>query len=654
MGGYPLDLVRSEVVDLLREFTRSRFGTSDYPIVFKIAPPGMGDLCIPLHPVARACNCSVDDLGREFVEFFEECAKKGRVRFVRSVEFVRGFLNIWVNEREIARLLFKLVRDLGDSFGKPLDLKPMKILIEHTSANPIHPLHLGHGRNAVLGDTLARLLKFCGHEVRRHFYVNDCGLQVAYVAYGFKLLGSLEVPEGWKPDHYVGFVYAAVNCIVELLKLKKKLEELKNLGKEDEYRLTLKELDDWLGVAGELREKLPHVFDRLTELIKSDPNPEASIMEINRRYEAGDPEAVKLVRSICELCLRGFKETLAEIGIEFDSWDWESDIAVWSGAVRDVVKKLASLPFAVVKNGALTFRASEYLKCSGVSKVLGISDESEVPDVTLTRRDGTTLYVTRDVVYTMWKFRKFGVDKVINVISSEQRLAQLHLKILLHALGYSDYAKNTIHYSYEFVQLPGIRMSGRRGRYVTLDEVVNELRRRCLAEVNKRQPHLSNSEKENIARAVAKAALRYAFVCVSPSKVVTFDWSKVLDFSRNSGPFLQYSYARACGILRRVESIPDLESIQVPESMDPSERELIVKLCQFPDVVAEAERSLRVDVIADYANSLCLTFNTFYERVPVLQASEPQRIFRLGLVYVFKKVLGIVFDILGLEKLERI
>jgi arginyl-tRNA synthetase len=237
------------------------------------------------------------------------------------------------------------------------------------------------------------------------------------------------------------------------------------------------------------------------------------------------------------------------------------------------------------------------------------------------RADGTTLYTTRDVAYTLWKFDR--AEKVINVIGMEQSLAQLQLKIALYALGYGTYADNFVHFAYNLVTLPGYKMSSRRGRYITFDKVLSEAVERAYEEVSKRSPQLSEEEKREIADFVGLGAVRYALVDVDPSKAVVFTWDRVLNFETNSAPYVQYTHARACSILRKAAREP--ENADFALLKEPLERELILYLASFPDTFVEATEYLKPSLISSFTNALADKFNTFYNALPVIKA-QPQEL----------------------------
>jgi arginyl-tRNA synthetase len=254
------------------------------------------------------------------------------------------------------------------------------------------------------------------------------------------------------------------------------------------------------------------------------------------------------------------------------------------------------------------------------------------------------------VAYTLWKFEK--ADRVINVIGMEQNLAQLQLRIALHALGYGKYADNLVHFAYNLVTLPGYKMSSRRGHYITFDEVMNEAVKRAYEEVSKRSPQLPEEEKQKIADFVGIGAVRYALVEVDTSKPVVFTWDRVLNFEKNSAPYIQYTHARACSILRKAERKPEKPDYTLLN--EKLEHELILTLASFPDTFIEAAEYLKPHLIADYANGLADKFNTFYNALPVIKA-EPRELSdaRLALADAVRIVLRNTLNLIGVLAPEK-
>ncbi|MCK4313245.1 arginine--tRNA ligase, partial [Candidatus Bathyarchaeota archaeon] len=344
-----------------------------------------------------------------------------------------------------------------------------------------------------------------------------------------------------------------------------------------------------------------------------------------------------------------FKETLNRAEVFYDSWDWESEL-VWSSLVQKTLENLKRTPYVCTLGGVLEFDAEKVAREKGLKKKIGLKESYEVPSLTLVRADGTTLYPTRDIAYTLWKFEK--AEKIINVIGMEQKLAQLQLKIALHALGHCDYADNLIHFAYNLVTLPGYKMSSRRGRYITFDKVMDEAVNRAYEEVSKRSPQLSEEVKQKIANFVGMGAIRYALVSVDPSKPVMFTWDRVLNFETNSAPYIQYSHARACSILRKAARNPEKPAYNLLK--EKLEQKIILAIASFPSVFIESAELLKPNLIADFANSLADKFNTFYNALPVIKA-EPQELSdaRLALVDAVRIVLRNALNLIGIVAPER-
>jgi len=552
-----------------------------------------------------------------------------------------GYVNFHVNYSKFSVLTIRSVLQSGSEYGLVKTDQPLRVIVEHTSVNPLHPIHIGQARNPMLGDSLARLLKSRGHTVSRHYYIDDVGRQSSVVAYGYAALGKPK-PDS-KSDLFVGRIYTITSCLVEINRLKKTLEHSGSAKSSDDVAKLNKELTEWISIAAELEGKFPELFEKLLQRISKDPDPEEEINRLNRAYEDGEPKARQLIREVSELCLDGFRKTQERVGISYDSWDWESDF-VWSDQVGEALRKLEKSPFVLSEEGVLEFNAEKVVNALDLKQKLGLKEDYQVPPLTLVRADGTTLYTTRDVAYSLWKFRR--ADKVINVIGTEQSLAQLQLKIALYALGFAKEADNFVHFAYNLVSLPGYKMSSRRGHYITFDEVLDEAVERAFEEVSKRSPQLTEAEKRKIANFVGIGAVRYALVDVDASKPVVFTWDRVLNFETNSAPYVQYTHARACSILRKADRSPKNPDLGL--LTERLERDLIFALASFPDTFIEATEYLKPNFIADYANSLADKFNTFYNALPVIKA-ETQGLSdaRIALTQAIQTVLHNALNLIG-------
>ncbi len=484
--------------------------------------------------------------------------------YVGSVESVNGYINFFVSF-EFLEDTIDVILDEDENYGS-LNLKG-KILIEHTSANPDGPLHIGHIRNSIIGDTLSRIFRKAGFDVTTHYYVNDMGRQIAITVLGVDKFGLGDL----KPDHAVAEAYVKAN-----------------------------------------------------KLLEENPELEEKVEELMLKYEQGDEETINKFRFIVEKALEGIRQTLSRMGIEHDEFVWESEF-VRNGYV-DRVLSILDEKGVVEKDGAWIVRLE------GIEK-----------EVVLRRESGTSLYITRDLAYHYWKNENF--ERFVNVLGADHKLYASQLSGLLKLMG----CKPPEVVFFEFVSLPEGSMSTRRGKFVSADELLDRVRQEAEKILEERE--MEEVEKEEIAEAVAIGAVRYDFVKVAPEKHMVFDWSKALDFERQTASYIQYSHARACSILRKaVESgMPDLEF--KAELCTKEERNLVVLLSKLPYFVYRVVNELRPNIFAEYLLSVASAFNDFYRLHPVLKAESELRMHRLAIVDATRIVLRNGLELLGIKPL---
>ncbi len=587
-------------------------------------------------------------MGKTPLELAQQVIQEADVKGFPLVESVRvagaGYINFYIKYPLLSKLTIESAKAKDYDYGSVSAEKPLRIIVEHTSINPAGPIHVGTGRNSVIGDSVARLLRTRGHKVATHFYVDDVGRQIAVLAYGYQAINCPR-PEG-KPDHWIGLVYAITNCVLEIRNLNQQIKDMQWSAKSsEELAGTRKRLDEWVGVAAELREKAPYLFDSITEAIQKDPDPDLRIMHIMQDYEGQNHLTVSLLRTVVNFCLQGFRETYARIGIAWDSWDWESDF-VWNGSVANVITRLRSTKYAMQKMGALAIDINAIAEHYGLKKLFGVSEAFEIPPLVLVRSDGTTLYPTRDIAYSLWKLER--ADRVINVIGIEQTLPQLQLRIALSLLTSPQRALDLVHYAHELVNLPGYKMSKRRGRFIAFDDILDEAEKKAREEVDKRSPDLHEDVKGTISRTVGLGAVKFALLDVAPSKPVVFTWDRVLNFETNSAPFVQYAHARACSILQKIGD--ETTGADYGLLTEPIEHELVKKVASFPEDVVTAADNLSPNVITNLVSELASKFNSFYASLPVLKAEPGQlRAARLGLVDSVRITLRNGLALLGIE-----
>jgi arginyl-tRNA synthetase len=323
------------------------------------------------------------------------------LRYVLRVEEAGGgYVNFHLDyDRATPRILTEVLENSCE-YGYVKAERPLRVVVEHTSVNPVHAIHIGQARNTVLGDSIARILKARGHSVKTRYYVDDMGRQSAILAYGYLKLGNGEV-EG-KIDHFLGSVYSLTNCILEVKSLKRRIEETQPERLEELNRLRAR-LDEWVSIAAELQEKHPSLFEKLTTLIEDDA--ETQVGMLIRDYERKKPSAVEAIRRVSALCLEGFKETLRKLEVEFDSWDWESDL-VWSSVVGKILEELKRTGYVREVEGVLELESERIVDDFNLREKLQLTERYSLPPLTLARSDGTTLYTLRDIAYTLRKFEE--------------------------------------------------------------------------------------------------------------------------------------------------------------------------------------------------------------------------------------------------------
>jgi len=563
---------------------------------------------------------------------------------IAAVEEAGGYINFRLDYACAGRLILDSAATEGSKYGLERDTEPIRVSVEHTSSNPAGPVTMATARNSILGDALARLCSARGHSVIRRFYVDDVGRQVSILAYGYDLI-KCPPPEG-KADLWFGRLYACTNCAVQIETTKRKLQA-PDEDKTDRAKLQ-RNLDEWVAVAAELEALDKDLFDKVIGVVREQADPEKDIQEIGRKYEQNDPQTVEPVRAMVGRCLEGIKESLLGIGIVFDKWDWESQL-LWDGLVRKTLNQLAQLPFTSKDGTALKLDVNAIVEAYQLREQFGLASNYEVPSLTLVRSDGTTLYSTRDITYSLAKFQES--DKVINVIASEQTLPQLQIRLALFALGEKNAALNMVHYAYGLVELPGTKMSKRRAHFITLDEVVDQAKAKVDQTLAERKQQLGREESQRVINNVAYGAIKFAMLSLNSAKNLTFTWDRVLSLERNSAPFINYAYTRAASILRKVDKKPADPDCSL--LTNPLEHLLLLKIGELPDVFREAADQLKPEELASYASSVAEKFHEYYEKVDVIHADEQVKNARAALVAAVQIVLHNAMTLLGIELNER-
>ena len=611
----------------------------------RLAVPGsleFGELASSVaHEIARQEGLAPQDVARKIRDAIRLNGKS----LIAAVEDAAGYINFRLNYTIAGPLILNAVTMDNETYGLVRVTQSTKVSVEHTSSNPAGPVTMATARNSILGDSLARLCKARGHSVIRRFYVDDVGRQVSILAYGYDLLNRPE-PEG-KADRWFGRLYACTNCAVQIETTKRKLKAI--AGNQSDERTKLQDnLDEWVGIAAELESLDKELLGKLVKTIQLDDDPERAIQELGRKYEENDKETTNLIRTMVERCVEGIKTSLHEIGIDFDKWDWESQL-LWDGLVKKTLSRLTQLPFTTPEAGSLVLDPNAIVEAYSLRKQFGLSPNYEVPSLTLVRSDGTTLYSTRDIAYSLVKFK--DSDRVINVIASEQTLPQLQIRLALYALGEKEAALNMVHYAYGLVELPGVKMSKRRAHFITLDEVVEQAKARVDQTLAERKQEIGSEESQQIIRDIAYGAIKFAMLSVNSAKNLTFTWDRVLSLERNSAPFINYAYTRAGSILRKLGKAPNKPDCSL--LTHPLEHILLFKVGQLPDAFCEAADQLKPEELATYASAIAEKFHEYYEKVDVIHADEQVKNARAALVASVQVVLRNSMELLGIKLSER-
>jgi arginyl-tRNA synthetase len=529
--------------------------------------PEFGDFAIPCFHFSK-------ELKKNPAEIAKELASEHEKKFPKLKITATGpYINFLLDRIELAKETIEKILKEKEKYGS-LNLKK-SALIEHTSINPNASPHLGRARNALIGDSIARLLKFNGYKTEIHYFVNDIGKQIAMLVFGTKDKKNLKFND----------------LLEEYIKINKKVEENPELEKE--------------------------------------------IFELLNKLENGDKKTIELFRKVVSICIKGQEEILSELGIKYDSFDYESDF-IHDKRINDILEKLK-------KTGKLFVDEEKRT----VLNLEGFNLPSKAPILVLTRADGTSLYPLRDIAYTEWKMDKASERNVL-VLGEDQKLYFMQVAASMSLLKRKS--PEVIHYS--FVLLAEGKMSTRKGTVVLLEDFMKEAREKAKLEIIKREMDYSKKEIDEISRAVAYAAVKYSFLRVSPDKNVTFDWDSSLSFEGETGPYIQYSYARIKSILRKSEA--KKEKIDYFLLKADEEKNLMRELSSFPQLIKELDENLKIHSVTQKTYYIAKLFNEFYHNCPVLNAEfEELRNARLVLIEATAIVLKIGLNLLGIDAPEK-
>lgn len=526
----------------------------------------------------------------------------GSVQGVSRVDAVKGYLNVYYKTSEYARRVVDEVLASRADFGRGAP-KGERVMVEYSQPNLLHSFHIGHARNTVLGESLARLVEFAGFETIRASYPGDMGLGVITILWAYNKFHKGKEPQDiHERGQWLLKIYADATALLE----KKGGETPEETARREAY--------------------------------------DAERRELLRKWEMGDPEIRELWRVTREWSLEEMRDILRMLDVKMDVWFFESEANELGKAIVDEL---------VAKGIADDERADGGPVIVKIDEKLGLTKEKYRTMVIL-RSDGTALYSTNDLALAKQKFEKYHVDRSIYVVDFRQSLHFQQVFKILELWGFPQ-ASKCYHLSYGYVTLPEGAMSSRHGRVVLFKEVYDEAIKRVLALETERSGNVPEAERATIAEQVGLGALVYSMLAVDNNKDIVFDINEALSFDGRTGPYIQNAHVRANSILKKA-NVSKLEGFQVGRfdyELTKHEIELIEQISQFPAKVQQAANEYRPLVMAQYAYDLATAFHSFYHAVPVLQSEDKNvRNARLGLVAAAKQTIANALRLLDIKAPE--
>lgn len=527
----------------------------------------------------------------------------GSVHGISRIEAVKGYLNVYFKTSDYAKKVIDEVLTSKNNFGRGAK-KSERVMVEYAQPNTHHSFHIGHARNTILGEVLARLVEFAGYETIRASYPGDLGLGVITVMWIYDKLYKGQEPEGvHERGQWLAKLYVEATALLE----KKENETPEETAKREEY--------------------------------------DAERREMYRKWDAGDEYVRNLWHVTREWSLEELREILRMLDVKMDVWFYESEADEPS---KLIVEEL------IQKNIADDERPSGGAVIVKIDEKLGLTKEKYRTNVIL-RRDGTTLYLTKDLALAKIKFEQHHVDRSIYVVDSRQSLHLQQAFAILKLWGFPQ-AEKCYHLGYGFVSLPEGAMSARRGRVVLFKEVYDEAIKRVLSVEAEKSADIPVAEREKIASQIGLGALVYSMLSVDNNKDIVFDINEALSFDGRTGPYIQNAYVRANSILKKSQVAgqkSDLQPVTFDYELTKHEIELIEQISQFPQKVQQAAEEYRPLVMAAYAYDLANTFHSFYHAVNVMQTEDEKiKNARLQLVKAAKQTIENSLRLLDIQSPE--
>lgn len=588
------DVLSKQVIQAVKELYQKELDAVEFQATRK---EFAGDITVVVFPMLRVVKGNPVQIGETIGEFLV-----AHVEAVKAYNVVKGFLNIEIHDGYYIHFFNSIKNEPYYGFKAP-STNNDAVMVEYSSPNTNKPLHLGHIRNNLLGYSVAEILKASGKKVYKTQVINDRGIHICKSMLAWQRYGNGETPEstGLKGDKLVGNYYVKFDQVY-----KQEIEALMAEGKlEDDAK------------------KQAPIFLEAQDML--------------RKWEAGDKETVALWEKMNNWVYNGFEVTYKNLGVDFDCLYYESQTYL--------------LGKEFIDQG---LRSGVFYKKEDSSVWCDLTDEG-LDEKLVLRADGTAVYMTQDIGTAIQRIKDYpDVGGMVYTVGNEQDYHFKVLFLILKKLGF-DWAKNLYHLSYGMVDLPSGKMKSREGTVVDADDLIVEMAttaEHISKELGKLEGY-TETEKQALYKTIGLGALKYFILKVDPKKRILFDPKESIDFQGNTGPFIQYTYARIQSILRKAANL-DLTKDITAITLDTKEKELLKQVQLFPEVIQQAASNYSPAVVANYIYDLVKEFNSFYQNIPILGAElEDEKIFRVQLSNGVATVIKNGFLLLGIQVPER-
>ena len=557
-----------------------------------------GDITIVIFSMLRSLKGNPVQIGEAIGQYLIS-----HVPDVKAFNVVKGFLNLEISQSYYINAFNNFKADASFGF-KTADTTDKAVMVEYSSPNTNKPLHLGHVRNNLLGFSVAKIIEASGKKVYKTQIINDRGIHICKSMLAWERFGQGETPEstGLKGDKLVGNYYVKFDQ-----EYKKEIEALKAQGKTEE----------------EAKKEAPLLVEA---------------QQMLQKWEAGDEAVVSLWKKMNAWVYDGFNSTYENLGVEFDNMYYESDTYLLGKEF--VAEGLKTGVFFKKEDGSVWCDLTE----DGLDEKIVL------------RSDGTAVYMTQDIGTAIQRVKDYpDVGGMVYTVGNEQDYHFQVLFLILKKLGF-DWAKNLFHLSYGMVDLPSGKMKSREGTVVDADDLITEMATTAetISKDLGKLDGYSEAEKQDLYKTIGLGALKYYILKVDPKKRILFDPKESIDFQGNTGPFIQYTYARIQSILRKADVNTEITLSAEDVELNEKEQELIKQLLIFPETIQDAASKHSPALVANYTYDLVKAFNSFYQNVSILGTdNEQEKIFRVQLSQVVANTIKNAFSVLGIQVPER-